>query len=427
MASIKFDGTEILNTTYIPRFIKHESATERSLETLELAREDGSILISDKRNKKLITLQGILTAASQATLETSIDSFKELFSRQEKNLDIEWANGTRRYKATCTKHNFDRDHFHNLYVPWIAEFVVLSGFAEDTVETVIVNKETFSENYKTKQITLDGSGSQKIKFSVKINSPNNSIKGVELKNVDNGERIMIVPNSSLDGRTVEIDTRLKTVKIDNIATSYYGVFPNFKKGLNNIQISAGDIIDQQFVAPLSVGSGYGIYGSYKHAESFMIPYTNATYRSVWLLLSYVGNPLVACKVRIETDNDGEPSGILANDNATGNIAKTSMSSWNWYQILFAGEFVLSANTKYWIVVQPYNSGLTEENCYVCYMASGLNATYKLGNAASYDPYDDGGTWIQDADRNMQFKLCYGGRYDTSWTQEYSISQTKRYL
>jgi hypothetical protein len=61
------------------------------------------------------------------------------------------------------------------------------------------------------------------------------------------------------------------------------------------------------------------------------------------------------------------------------------------------------------------------------MASGLNATYKLGNAASYDPYDDGGTWIQDADRNMQFKLCYGGRYDTSWTQEYSISQTKRYL
>lgn len=424
-ASIKFDTTEILNTTYIPRFIKHESATERFLNTLELAREDGSILISDKRGKKIIALQGILTASTETLLETAIDTFKELFARQQKNLDISWeGTGTRRYVATCLSHSFDRDHFHQLFVPWTAEFVVLSGIGEAISEDTIVNADTFTANYKTKAITLAGSAEPKIRFSIAIDSPNNTIKGVELQNTDNGERIIVPSASSLEGKTVEVDTRLKTTKIDGVAVPYYGVFPRFAVGANNIKIFCGDIIDQQF-APSTIDSNYSIYGSYKVAQGFKIPYSNTTYRSIWLELSYNGNPSVAMKVRIETDNNGEPSGSLVNANATGTISKPEMTGGiarTWYQIMFNGEFSLSANTQYWIVCEPYSVGLDVSNNYAWYYESGVNATYKLGIAGFYDA-----GWTLYPNDNMKFKLCFGGTYDSTWTQTYSIYQYKRFL
>jgi hypothetical protein len=425
MASIKFDNTEILDSTHIPRFIKHESATERFLNTLELARENGSILVSDRRGRKIIRLQGILTATTEALLETAIDTFKELFARQEKNLDISWeGTGTRRYVASCVEHSFDRDHFHQLFVPWVAEFVVLSGIGEDTSETTIVNADTFTANYKTKVLALTGSAEPKIRFSIAIDSPNNRIKGVELQNTDTGERIIVPSASSLEGKTIEVDTRLRTVKIDSVESLYYGLFPKFLVGNNNIKISCGDIIDQQF-APTTIDSNYAIYGSYKVAQGFRVPYSNTTYTSIWLELAYMGNPSVAMDVRIETDTDGAPSGTLVSANAVGIISKSEMTGGTtrtWYQVLFAGEFSLSANTQYWIVCEPHAGGLDVSNNFVWYYESGIDATYKLGVAGFYDA-----GWTLYPNSNMKFKLCFCGRYDTGWTQTYSVFQYKRYL
>jgi hypothetical protein len=424
MNSILFDTTELRNTTYIPRYVKHESATERELNILNLARDNGGVLVNDRRGIKVITLQGILTATTQALLETAIDNFKELFSRTAKNLDIEWAGSTRRYVATCKSHNFDRDYFHLLFVPWTAEMVVVSGFGEDTAETTVVNADTFTANYKTKAITLAGSAEPKIRFSVAIDSPNNVIKGVELKNTDTGERVYATNPTSLEAKTVEIDTKLKTFKVAGVEVPYYGVFPKFIVGTNNIQISLGDIIDQQF-APSTRNSSYSIYASYKVAQGLRVPYSDTTYTSIWLELAYTGNPSVACKIRIETDNAGEPSGTLADANAYGTISKGEMVGTftpTWYQVFFNAPFALQSNTQYWIVLEPYAGGLDDSNNFMWYYEAGVYATYKFGNAGFYDA-----GWTQYPNSDMKFKLCFGGKYDTSWTQTYSIFQTKLYL
>src|SRR5262245_30774345 len=129
--SVSFDGTDLITTTYLPRFVKHESVGTRQLDTMALSRSDGEVLIADSRGKKTISLQGTLKGSSQSDLESKIDAFTELFSRPEKNLDIDWSGGTRRYVATCTAHAFDRDHYHLSIVPWRAEFTVLSGEGKD--------------------------------------------------------------------------------------------------------------------------------------------------------------------------------------------------------------------------------------------------------------------------------------------------------
>jgi len=423
--SIKFDSTELLNTTYIPRYVKHESSTDRELGIMNLARDNGSVLVNDRRGTKTITLKGILTGATESALETAIDNFKELFSRQQKNLDISWAGSTRRYVATCKSHNFDRDYFHLLFVPWTAEFIVLNGVGEDLSETIIVDSESFGQNYKTKTISLGGTASPKIKFSIDVNSPNNYIYGVQLKNTATGEAIMAYSDiSSLHNKILEIDTRLKTVKIDGFSSKYIGMFPNFIVGNNKIMITLGDIVDQEF-SDIVIGNSFPIYQSLRAGQSFTVPYTNSTYRSIWLHMSYIGDPVVICDVRIETDNNGEPSGTLVSANSKGDIDKSEMAGGSindWYKVNFDGNFTLHSNTPYWIVVKMSGPAGDVNNRYNWGYEDSIRATYKNGNASFYDS-----GWTDWPTTDALFKICYGGINDLNFPQEYSISQIKRFL
>jgi len=133
--TILFDTVDISTDPYVPRFIKHETVPERILSLMELARENGSVIVAEKYGVKHILLQGIIYGSTQVDLETKIDTFKELFSREAKDLDISWEAGTRRYVATCVSHKFDRDYFHISICPWTADFIVPEGVGKDTTRT----------------------------------------------------------------------------------------------------------------------------------------------------------------------------------------------------------------------------------------------------------------------------------------------------
>ena len=137
--NVLFDNVELVTSSYAPKYVKHESTSLRNVALLELAREDGAVLISEKYGVKYITIVGSLKASSQSALETAIDNFKELFSRLEKDLDISWAGSTRRYVVTCVRHTFNRDYLNINFVPWAAEFVVASGVGKDTAITAVVD------------------------------------------------------------------------------------------------------------------------------------------------------------------------------------------------------------------------------------------------------------------------------------------------
>ena len=43
--------TTLTTATYLPRFVKHESASDRQLTTLALAGDDGEVLVLDRRGR----------------------------------------------------------------------------------------------------------------------------------------------------------------------------------------------------------------------------------------------------------------------------------------------------------------------------------------------------------------------------------------
>ena len=153
--------------------------------TLPLAREDGEVLIAERYGKKMILLQGTLVAASQSALDTAIDAFKELFSRPEKNLDVSWEAGTLRFVATCTRHDFDRDHYHTNAVPWTAEFTVLSGEGKATATTDALTDDSYDLLAASDTFTLLGSKPPRPVILLEdVDGDATGYRGIEYKNMD---------------------------------------------------------------------------------------------------------------------------------------------------------------------------------------------------------------------------------------------------
>jgi len=411
MNSILFDNTELRNTTYIPRFVKHESATDRELNILNLARDDGGVLVNDRRGIKKIQMQGVLTASTQALLETAIDNFKELLSRQAKNLDIEWAGSTRRYVATCSLHNFDRDFFHLLFVPWTAEFVVVNGVGTDTTITVEKHAVSVNANPYSWSSTFAGSAKPKPIVTLEFGEGHTNPRGIQLKNTTNGQKIIYNKTSTLaNGDTIVIDFEQKKVTLEGVEKPFYGVFPDLIIGANALELSIGNILDQ-YANSLGFSSEDAVWGaSLFVAHSFVVPNTDASYKRVGIYCEKTGTPTVGLLVRIETDDAGKPSGTLVDADAYGTISKDDVTTDpSWVYCNLQANIQLNSNTPYWIVCK--STSADAGNYYEIPYVDGSLYNYNKGNRAR--TVDGGTNWTNDPDGNIGFRLYYGGSADGS--------------
>jgi hypothetical protein len=415
--TVTFDGTELVSTTYTPRFVKHESVADRTLITLPLAREDGSVHIAERYGQKVVRLQGILKGSSQADLESKVDAFTELLSRPAKNLDIAWNGSTRRYVATCTRHEFDRDHYHLSVVPWTADFIVPSGEGKDTGTTQpsAANGDAVSCNPTgTAAYTIEGSKPPRPSIALGNIDAGSLVRGIEYKNTDNGDRIQITyPGSWGNDRTITIDCDAKTVEGDvadgvTKALDFNGVFPRLAIGTNNISITCGGLVNQksadETIADIQSATIQLSNTTFWRVQSFMVPYANETFSGIRLGIKKDGTP-GTLTWRIETDNAGEPSGTLADANATGTISSGDVStSFAYVSDFSTSNFTLEPNTVYWLVLKP-NATADGSNFYSLALAE--QATYPRGLARYSN--DSGGTWDDFSSKtDLVFAILFGG-------------------
>jgi len=429
MSSVKYDNTEILNITYTPRFIKHENAPERTIDAINLAREDGSVFITERYGVKRIRLQGILNGSSQDDLESKIDSFKELFSRIEKNLDISWNATTRRYVASVEFHEFNRDYFHLLFVPWTAEFIVLSGEGKDTISTE-ANKEDMNANTPT-DIDWTFLGSKPPKPIITLTPggayPNPSdARGIEIRNNQTLEKVIFTNVNGFGaggGFATEFDFENKTVEFQSVLRDFYGSFSKFIIGLNEIRVTMGGIICQE--TPLIAGGGGAGLSTtttnIRLAQGFQIPRDDLTFQSIKLSLTKTGSP-GNLTVDIVEDNNGAPTGAVIKTfvYAPGDVP-TTPSNFQYVIKTAASMFGLSADQTYWIVAR--GAGVDGANYY----------TWEKSNTDIYNKgvsslsNNGGTTWIDSGGSDFLFQLIFGGKREASGQVEVKTDYYKTYL
>ena len=405
-----YDNLEILNTTYVPRYAKHESAPERELNMISLARENGSVIISDKYGTKRIFFRGYLTAATEAALDALIDSFKEVFGRRQKELKISFAGGTRTYVASCLRHDFNRDHFNLLFVPWTAEFIVPKGTGEDASETPLVTSQAWNglSDYNVSP-TFVGSAAPKPRIFLQFKAALVDTCGLSIKNNTTGDEIIVTrPSGWGNGDILEIDCRLKTVKYAGYEAAFYKMFPSFQIGVNSLTFKTVDIIDQQSYE-WGTGINNKVYGGgHLAAQSFMVPYTDKTYRRLFLEVMKQGTLAKNLLASIQTDNGGVPSGDVVT-NATFSFPHATIVDYAWHDATSPANFTLAANTKYWIVSDVQDGGGDSSHYYQWLSVGGTEATYKKGNVATtINGADVPPDWTDVPDQDLTFRLAYGG-------------------
>lgn len=120
------------------------------------------------------------------------------------------------------------------------------------------------------------------------------------------------------------------------------------------------------------------------AQSFKLSNYNATQTipvsKVALLMKKNAGTTTNLTVRIETDNNGKPSGTAVT-NGTATLTAFSDASYVWKTVSFATAPELTGSTTYWIVVQHATEGSGTSQYY--WLGDPCSPTYTYGNLATY--------------------------------------------
>ena len=428
--TVQFDSASLQNVNRVVTTAKHDSAPDRDLEILPLARGEGGVFVSDHYQSKIILVSGVIKASSQDNLETEIDTFKELLSRKNKNLDIEYAGSTRRYVAYSRLVSINRDFFHLNFAPYSVEFVAPAGIGKDVSVTAALNAVSADPTY-TGAVTFTGSAEPKPLITLTFGAGWTSAYGIKFANTDKDEECIINYSAGFSNSDIlEIDCEARKVELNDNEIPFYRVFPTFEIASNNIEITAGDIIDQVFdpsskteTTDADIKAASEMRSTWKVCQGFTTSNTDETYQGLKLYLkkSYGTDDVY---IEIQTDNGGVPSGSAVS-NATFTIANGDIgASYDWIKVNSTNKFTLNANTVYWIVAKMANDNASTSVWWKT--ISGSEADYGRGHAADYDIGSAGWHHWPTADRG--FQLLFGGKVDSpGGTLTLDIDYTRRYL
>jgi hypothetical protein len=139
-------------------------------------------------------------------------------------------------------------------------------------------------------------------------------------------------------------------------------------------------------------------------------------------LTKTGSPSGDPVFRIETDNNGSPSGTLVSANATWSIPRASITGTPTYFTAEAsgGAFTLQANTKYWLTMSA--TGVDGSNYFAWQDAAGIYPKGIIKRST-----DSGATYAADvAGFQFAFQILFGGSGGTS-SVKHSVTYTAAYL
>lgn len=224
---ILFDGTSLMASPFNVKKITHENADSRELNLQGLARQRGGILLNAEYMPKVIRLSGIITGTDNSDLEGNIDEFKELVSRQAKNLDVSYEAGTRRFVATCQKINIEREYFNLNYAPYEIEFLIPSGVGKNTTVTTTTLSGLTSKTYSN-SLTVGGTVVPKMKVTISVTAAS-AITACFL--LVNGFKITLT-NALVANDIVIFDAETMKVTLNGVEQDYTGIFPEWVVGLN---------------------------------------------------------------------------------------------------------------------------------------------------------------------------------------------------
>lgn len=224
----------------ITNVIEHTSSPDTIMGLYGLADADGSSIPAINYPSKPITLQGAIKGSTQADLDSRIDTFKGYFTGKDKNLDIAYGSGTRRYIATARALPVVR-RTKPLFATFQVDLICTNPFGLDTSATALwATKNNYTSATFTETPTIGGNAPSQLPiFTITIDALTGAGDYVMISNDNNNQEIMIYGQALVATDVIVIDCVERIVTLNGIEIDYYGTFLELEPGASSITYTDG--------------------------------------------------------------------------------------------------------------------------------------------------------------------------------------------
>lgn len=224
----------------ITNVIDHTDGPDMLMGLYALADADGSSIPAINYPSKPVALAGVIKGSSQADLDNRIDTFKGYFTGKDKNLDITYGSGTRRYIATAGTPKIQRKP-RSFIAIFQVPITCTNPFGLDTTPTDLwTAKNNFTSATFTETPTVGGNAPFQLPiFTITIDALTGAGDYVQISNDNNNQEILIYGAGLQAGDVIVIDCVERIVTLNGNEIDYNGTFLELEPGANSITYTDG--------------------------------------------------------------------------------------------------------------------------------------------------------------------------------------------
>lgn len=226
-------------TGIVTNVIRHTDMPESSGDVVPLAHVSDSVAPSSEYPNRLVRLGGTIHGSSQADLDTRIDSFKAIFVQREKNLDIAYGSGTRRYRTLKVNSLGIERQDKALFATFSVE-IICKPFGTETTATTIANVSNRTDASYTVTPTIGGTAPYQLPIiTITIDALTGEGDFLQVSNDLNGQEIILAGLGLEAGDVVVINAETRKVTVDDVEVDYSGTFIELEPGAQSFTITDG--------------------------------------------------------------------------------------------------------------------------------------------------------------------------------------------
>jgi len=213
----------------------HDSVADQDLNVQKLARTNDSVVLRKNYNTKKITASLIVKDTSRDNLDSRLDTVRQTIEAVDKNLDIEYASGTRRYVSTGRVVGIEERK--NTWARLKLEFTCYKAFGEDTADTTETFADKTTSPYED-DIEIGGTAPAQPDITITIDTfTGTGDKYIQIKNLGNLDYVKVTVDDWAEDDVIIISTREKKITKNGTVVEYLGIMPEWLPGDNNWEYS----------------------------------------------------------------------------------------------------------------------------------------------------------------------------------------------
>lgn len=236
--SISFNSIDLNDkTTFITSSVDDSSPPTIALSAFNLARAPGGVVTDRQYGLKPIIVTGKIVGNGLTAFENNLDTFNGVMAVQNKNLDLGYAGGTRRYICTPQSVSVSRPVRAASWANFEVKFVA-TEYGKDTSTTSLHTGTITASPYVASSLTIGGNAPlqmPKISLTMTTITPGTT-NTLTFKNTENNAMITI-QRTWVQGDVLVIDPANFSITVNGTLIDWTGPFLYFAPGSRTISIT----------------------------------------------------------------------------------------------------------------------------------------------------------------------------------------------